>query len=201
VDALDAEDMGLDHLEPDGFLQPKRYRIKLRCRRCGRRYAYITTKLDRKDPPCPKVACRVAREIEADRLQTANMLKMFDEGRSPAHIGANVGVKAVDETAKIVMEDYRLTDLKDNIRHGETMAPKLPVHQQQAADNFFNPSGAAKAAGSRRLQQRVQNLGLMAIKGALGQPAFDPGQVAQRAGIPLGSPALRMVRSEKARNA
>jgi hypothetical protein len=196
----ETEDMGMDHLgDGDGFMAPKMYRHNFRCRRCGHKYHRDSPLVSLDAPPCPRKVCRLERELEAQKADMARLMKMFEDGTGPAHIGMNVGVKAVDETARIVMEDYHLTDLKDNIREGETMAPKLPLHQQQAADNFFNPSAAARKQGGVRVQQRMQNLGLMAMKGALGRPAFDPGVVAQKAGIPLGTPALRMVRSEKAR--
>ncbi len=45
--------------------------------------------------------------------------------------------KCVDKTADIVMHDYHMTNLKDNVRVGETMAPKLAPVLQSRADNMF----------------------------------------------------------------
>jgi hypothetical protein len=78
-----------------------------------------------KTPPCPSKGLRRQQEIDALKRQMANLQKMIETAR-PSQIGNKVVVKAVDETAKIVMEDYKMTDLKDNIRHGEGVAPKLP---------------------------------------------------------------------------
>jgi predicted nucleic acid-binding Zn-ribbon protein len=194
----DAEHTGMDYLPPEeGFNQPKRYRIKYRCRRCGKTYkGKITTSPSLVDEPCPRIECVVARATEAQAAEIANLRQMLEEQRTPGVIGANNSVKAVDETAKIVMEDYKLTDLRDNIREGDIVAPKLPPRQQQAADNFFKPSAAAKQQGNERLRQRVQNLGLLAMKGALGRPAFDPGMIAAKAGLTPETPALRRLRTE-----
>ena len=67
---------------------------------------------------------------------------MLAEQRTPAVVGANNTVKAVDATAEMVMADYNLTDLRDNIREGESMAPKLPAAAQAAADSYFAPAAA-----------------------------------------------------------
>ena len=194
----DIEDLPIEHLGTgEGFMEKKKYRHRFRCRHCGHEYQRVSTQVLMPAPPCPRKACALERQIESQARELANLRQMFEEQRAPGHIGDKVGVKAVDETARIVMEDYRLTDLKDNIREGEVMAPKLPPHQQAAADNFFNPSATARRQGGARFQQRVNNLGMMAMKGALGRPAFDPGVVAQKAGIELGTSALRRVRTEK----
>jgi hypothetical protein len=43
----------------------------------------------------------------------------------------------VDQTYQIVSEDYKMTDMRDNVREGETMAPKLAPRLQAMADNMF----------------------------------------------------------------
>lgn len=53
--------------------------------------------------------------------------------------------KCVDKTADIVMTDYKMTNLKDNVRMGESMAPKLDPRLQSSADNMF---GGAKKRGN-----------------------------------------------------
>ena len=72
--------------------------------------------------------------------------------------------KAVDTTANIVMEDYKLTDLKDNVRAGETMAPKLAPVLQEKADNMFG--------GARRKNAGFNGAALarLAKSGALRDP-------------------------------
>jgi hypothetical protein len=61
------------------------------------------------------------------------------------------------------MQDYGLTDLKDNIRAGESAAPRLPPHQQSRVDNFFG--GAPKTANPAMAQQ-VSLLGARAMAGS-----------------------------------
>ena len=45
--------------------------------------------------------------------------------------------KCVDKTADIVMTDYGMTNLKDNVRTGESMAPKLGGGAQAVADQMM----------------------------------------------------------------
>lgn len=60
---------------------------------------------------------------------------------APNPISAESRVKngAVDSTAEIIMQDYKMTDLRDDARMGETSTPKLAPKMQAAADNFFTP--------------------------------------------------------------
>jgi hypothetical protein len=89
---------------------------------------------DLPDPPCPHCGV-VQRKRGMD----------VGAGRAPA-VGGSLVVRAVDETARIVMEDHGMTDLRSDVREGETMAPKLPPKQQEMADNFF--SGPQRRRGS-----------------------------------------------------
>jgi hypothetical protein len=81
-------------------------------------------------------------------------------------IGSNAKIqnKAIDETAKICMEDYNLTNLKDNVRMGDTIAPRLASKLQQKADTFF--AGGPKANSNNKTARFMNNLGRSAIKGA-----------------------------------
>lgn len=93
--------------------------------------------------------------------------------------------KAVDYTANVVMEDYKMGDIKDDIRPGEAMAPKLDPAKQNAADNFFG--GARNAAKSRqrldpiaKMQQRIASQAMAGkYRGGVDpvkaiQPAYKP---------------------------
>lgn len=159
----------LAELDPDvpKHLQPRRYRVTALCLRCQEEYEWVTTKLEGKDRPCPKKRCREAARAEEIEREVANRTKMLEEQRPPGHIGDKPIVKAIDTTAQIVMEDHGLTDLKDNIRRGESMAPKLPPAQQRMADGFFGgqnliPDGAV----NRRRQAQMDRLARSAIAGA-----------------------------------
>lgn len=193
------EQIDMTSLPPDGYLQPKRYRITYRCSRCGHEYNRVTTKLDRKDPPCPKMECRVARALEEKELADFNMARMLEEQRPPGQLVQSNAIKAIDATAAMVMKDYGLTDLRDNIKPGEIAAPKLPPAQQRAADSFFSGAEVAKQAGGARLQARVKSLGAQAIAGAFRSGAVNPARINAAAGIQPGTPPLRLVRKEPAK--
>lgn len=51
--------------------------------------------------------------------------------------GASSFGKAMDETAKIVMQDYGMTDLRDNQKPGDTMDPRLPSDLAKRADTAW----------------------------------------------------------------
>lgn len=106
---------------------------------------------------------------------------MLAEQRGPAMVGGNPVVQAVDKTAGIVMQDYGMTDLKDNIREGESMAPKLPAVQQKQADNYFGGQKDGKALDfgtnkMRTVQSRhLEQIGKNAVlRGAYRNMAVPP---------------------------
>ena len=171
----DTEYVGLQPLPADGYLQPRKYRITCRCMQCYEEYTWETTKLTKRDKPCPNPICKEALRIKKAAQQAKNFAAILEHG-PPALTGNNNMVKAVDTTADIVMRDHGLTDLKDNIRPGESMAPKLPKPMQDAADNFFG-GGNIKSMEQNR---RFQNLGARAIAGAFRGNAVNPNQVLGR---------------------
>lgn len=179
---------GYDVVEPDGFMQPKRYRVSYSCPRCGYAWKRTYKSIPADDPSCPSVRCAVDAATSALALQVANLTRMLEEQRGPATIGDKIVVKAIDETARIVMEDQHLTDLKDNIRTGESMAPKLPPAAQAAADGFFK-KGAAQGARvlgtnktlSGRQMNHMKALGARAIHGAFRNTAVAPNLVVPKA--------------------
>lgn len=56
-------------------------------------------------------------------------------------------IKALDVTAKLTMDTYKMSDLNLNssMREGDSCAPKLPPAQQAAANAFFNGGGMHNA--------------------------------------------------------
>ena len=187
-------EVGQELMEPDqdtpAFLQKRRYRITYQCARCGHEWSRVTSKLDGKDPPCPVAACREGAMEEEIMRRAEKLAQMLAEQRAPAQIGNNVQTKAIDETARIVMADHNLTDLKDNIRPGESMAPRLPPAQQAAADGFFS---AGAAAGSKQAKM-LNRLGQRAISGAFRSTALNPTALI---GGKLGEAALHKVGEER----
>lgn len=71
-------------------------------------------------------------------------------------------IKALDITAKMTMDTYKMSDLNLNssMREGDSCAPKLPPSQQRAADAFFNGGGIHNAGA----------IGAKAIAGAYRDP-------------------------------
>lgn len=176
--------------EERSFLEKRRYKIAYRCSDCGHEWSRVTTNLGGKDPPCPARDCAVKTETARLAREVANLTRMLEEARAPATVGANMVVKAVDETARIVMEDHHMTNLRDNVREGESVAPKLPGAQQAAADGFFGGKHVADVNGVNRRQ--MDRLGRRAMGGAFKSMALNPGNV-----LPgkSGEPILRSVRT------
>lgn len=121
-----------------------KYLLKLRCTGCGNRYRKTVevpegkSLSEIKDPPCPTCA-KVQKVIKRN----------WAAGEAPSIGGNNIMNKAIDETAKIVMSDYKMTDLHDtNLRPGDAMTPKLPPRLQAQADSFFGgPKRGQATAG------------------------------------------------------
>lgn len=177
-------------VEPDGYLQPARTRVFFRCGKCGYDFNRVYKVVPSHDPACPNKRCAEDTRLAALERENENLRKMLEEGHAPAQIGKNVRVKAVDATADIVMSDYSMTDLKDGIRPGENMAPKLPPAAQAQADNYF-ASNPLRDSGVNKKQADM--LRRRAIGGAFRNMAVAPTAIAPAA--KPGAPALVSVGS------
>ena len=171
----------------EGFMQPSRKRITFQCPQCNHTWSQTFKAEPLNDPPCPNKYCADRRALLDLQKQVANLTAMIQSGAAPAHIGSNPKIRAVDTTAEIVMYDNKLTDLKDSIRPGETMAPKLPAPMQAAADGFFSGGAAALGTGQpmSRMQKRMQALGQRAIAGGMQNSSISPNMV-----LPKTRPAI-----------
>lgn len=110
-------------------------------------------------PPCPNCgAVTTPRGID------------LSLNKAPATIGANLQVKAIDETQKIVTEDYGLSDIRSDVRPGETATPKLAPALQRQADNFFMGRGKSHPDLPQRASLNPSFLRQAALKGAFRQP-------------------------------
>lgn len=159
-----SEEIGREPTAPDGYLRPKKFRLRLRCLRCGHEYrSKPFVAVPKLDPPCPREACRIEREVERRLADRERIERMLEERRPPAQGGRNPVVGVVDQVAEQVMRDYKLTDLNDNMRIGDIAAPKLPPAQQRAADSFFTGQEVARKLGGRRLAARVATLGAQVL--------------------------------------
>lgn len=106
------------------------------------------------DPDCPN--CSV----------TQTPIGMDVGGGKAPLVGGNVMVRAMDATAKAVMEDHGMTDLR-SARQGESMAPKLPPAQQAQADAMFNPARRGEMfGGGNMLGQAFAGVAASAMAGA-----------------------------------
>lgn len=146
-------------------MEKQKYRITCKCD-CGNVFKLITTNSDVKSARCSmcKAKKRMTRlvrtgdgpvsnaDITAEKLaeklmeDPAFQQRLLSKLMSPTPQGEKNRIKAVDTTADIVMQDYKIGDLPDRgIRPGDNMAPKLPPAQQVKADNFF---GGGKKNGN-----------------------------------------------------
>lgn len=154
-----------------------KYKITYRCQRCGGKFSKLVSNPDTAKLKCQNMDCRhVQKNIGLD----------LSAGTSPGIVGASNVVKAVDETARIVMEDYGLSNLKDNLREGDSAAPSLPPQQQALADGFFNGKNTRNRMGiSSRQAEMIKR---RAIAGAYRGSALDVKSV-----LPDNRVALRPV--------
>jgi len=186
---------------PQSYLESRRYRVTYQCERCGKSFRRVYASVPAKDPACPRAECVAAAATADMQRQIDNLQMMLLTGETPAHVGGNTQVRAIDETAKIVMQDYSLTDLKDNVREGEAVAPKLPPAQQQAADNYFGGAASRKVpdfmtGGSGTVSSRqMQQIGRRALAGAYRGMAVTQKMIAPN--MPEGAPPLTLVRTER----
>lgn len=148
----------------------QRYKVTCRCRSCGYKWSRIVTNYNQPDPPCPRPtkfdeAGEVIETCGADQRPRGIDLTL---NKAPASIGGNLAVKAIDETANIVMRDYGMTDMRDDVRVGESAAPKLHPTQQKMADGFFS-GGASK----RRMGFNPGAHAAAALRGSLRDPVSE----------------------------
>jgi hypothetical protein len=163
-------------------MQGQKFRVTFKCK-CGSVFQVITKNPDKKVACCPDckdkqekikfvrmgdgpisdatlIAEKLAEEFrKTPEFQQALLAKLM----SPTPEASQNRIKAVDETAKIVMEDHKMTDLPDHgLRTGDVAAPKLPPKLQAQADGFFG--GAKSKNGMAGLNTRA--IAAAAMRGA-----------------------------------
>lgn len=121
-----------------------------------------------KDPECPE--CKKNRKVSLktsvtdDTHKHINPANVSDVGGTPENpqksfsMGKTNFTKAMDATAEIVMQDYGMTNLQDNLRAGDSMAPKLRPELEKQVDNVFKPQKpimGQKSSGS--INQALMN--------------------------------------------
>lgn len=110
------------------------YEAKYNCSDCNHAFIVITESRPRgRCPSCPECkkndyptlrsSTKTSRVYTQEELD-ANTKHIIDNQIAPTIVGSNF-TKAMDMTAKMVMQDYGMTNLKDNLRPGDAMVPKL----------------------------------------------------------------------------
>ena len=152
-----------------------RYAHWFRCRTCAHRFSVVRLTADStkvKTPKCPHKGCngRVRESHMEDRGMDVAA------GRAPAT--TSVQAQAYDLAHEWQMEEQQRTNIKDNVRPGESSAPPLPAHLQTMADGFWG--------GKRKQNTRTARADLSPIYGARataaqgGQPAIGTPFTADR---------------------
>jgi predicted nucleic acid-binding Zn-ribbon protein len=159
----DTKYLGYTEVEGDGYMEASKYRVKCRCLRCGHVYSRVVKRLTDPDPPCPKKVCKESVIQERISREAANMQRIIDTGETPARVGENNRVKAFDMTAEIVMQDYKMGDMKDTRYAGDNSAPSLTQRQQKMSENFW---GGKKMSDRRTFQNNMQQTVRNAMQGA-----------------------------------
>jgi rubredoxin len=104
-----------------------------------------------KDPECPQ--CKSVKKVDFKNSVTDDTHKHINPANPEASfvggsaenpvrvpsLGKSNFTKAMDATAEIVMKDYALTNLQDNLRAGDSMAPKLAPELERKVDEVFKP--------------------------------------------------------------
>lgn len=144
-----------------------KYRMTFKCADCGEVFKKITTNAELKSAPCPE--CRKAKtksakptvrfvrtgdgpitdtDLLAEKIAKQLMAtpefqaSLASKLLSPTPKSSQTQIKAIDTTAEVVMQDYKMGNISDTpLRTGDTLAPKLPPAQQAKADNFFGGGG------------------------------------------------------------
>lgn len=159
-----------------------------RCTHCQTKWKGKLATLDSPNPPCPNLNCAEIAGIISSKHRQENEAAVafeFDPAGKPPAMGGATIVKAIDYTAEMVMQEHQMTNLKDNLRDGDSMAPPLPVAQQKAADSFFS-AGANSQIGKKRAAQ-MQQMGKRAMAGAYRSSALDIKSVLPDARVALKS--------------
>lgn len=129
---------------------------KYKCSDCGYGFEKKTEKDPRKGgrkPSCPEckkgsysaIKSMSKSNVEHTQEKSDANVKDINESRQAPSAGKSNFTKAMDVTAEIVMKDYNLTNLQDNLRAGDSMAPKLQgndasgVPLETRVDNVFAP--------------------------------------------------------------
>lgn len=133
------------------------YKSSYKCSDCKYQFEKKTKNFPHKDPDCPrckranKVSMKGAVSDKTHTLEPDSRVQEMNLAKQAPSLGKSNFTKAMDTTAEIVMKDYGMTDLQDNLREGDSMAPKLAPELERKVDGVFKqqkPIMGQQVAGS-----------------------------------------------------
>lgn len=123
------------------------YRSSYKCTDCKHTFEKITKNFPKREPACPM--CKQAKRVNfkssvsdvTHNLDKESVVQEMIAAQKPPSMGQSNRTKAIDETAKIVMEDYGMTDINmsSSLRAGDNCVPKLAPELEQKVDQVFKP--------------------------------------------------------------
>lgn len=142
------------------------YRQKLHCSKCGNTWTRIVNDSGGVAPSCP--VCN-----EPDKKIGMN----FNSGKAPSIKGNNTTSgyrnRGIDMAFDVAAHDYNQTDLRDNVREGDSMVKPLRPDLQKQVDNFFNGGNLNVPNASIMRRKKNQDLLNRAVNGAFKGAAVD----------------------------
>lgn len=137
------------------------FETKYACEKCDHTFYRITDHDPRKKkgrpPACPE--CKKAKPVAKSHIKVRGDVKPQSQIQKDAAIqeiidtkkfpsaGKSAFTKAMDETANIVMEDYKMTNLNDRLREGDNMVPKLRPDLEEKVGTGWNNNQKNNVAG------------------------------------------------------
>lgn len=122
------------------------YEAKYSCSTCSYVFSVVTQERPKgKGPSCPqckehsasKGTNRTKGRLKTQKETQKNVDDIISARQAPSIGGRNTLHKAHDDTMKLVMEDYGLTDINDRPYEGENCVPKLPSHLEEQVGSGF----------------------------------------------------------------
>jgi hypothetical protein len=124
-----------------------RFRHFFRCRTCANRFYVERLTADPtkvKTPRCPRKSCGG----KARESHVADIGMDVSSGRAPGL--TTVQAQAFDLAHKWQMEEQKVTNIRDNVRPGESSAPPLEPRLQSMADGFWGGNRQQKKTRTAR---------------------------------------------------
>jgi glutaredoxin len=130
------------------------FKSSYKCSDCKYQFEKITKNFPKKDPSCPK--CKQVKKVnfkssvsdKTHNLDDDSRVQEMIAARKPPSSGKSNFTKAMDYTSEMVMQDYQMTNLQDNLREGDSMAGKLSHEMERKVDAVFAPQKPIMGQGT-----------------------------------------------------